>query len=299
MWEDEDMPYDPVTGVRADAIMDGHSTAKRMNVSRMYEQYINATSRELSREIRNAAPQTPAQYEAAWQRLIGYYQIVSTKHYELITGPEYDTGPEARKEEVDSVIRDGIYVWYPTDNPVDAVSSMNALREHYPIHIGPLTYKGRSGNIVTTEDPIMIGELYVIVLEKTGIDCSGVASAKLNHFGIPSKLTKRAKHSLPRKPTPIKGQGESETRMTAGAMGGQAVADLLQMSHNPRVHKGVVDAIMRAEKPTAIASVVDHKKFGRGGARIAEYVKHQLRCMGMEFHRESADEPVPMIYPEE
>lgn len=298
VWEDEDMPVD-ANGVRADAIMDGHGTAKRMNVSRMYEQYINATSREVTRHVRSMDTSKKAGIEAAWEYLTGYYRLVSPEHYELITGPEYNTGFEARKEEVESVIRDGVYIWSPTNNSADPIESMNLLRKHYPIHIGPLTYKGRSGRTVTTADPILIGSLYCIVLEKTGIDCSGVASAKLNHFGIPSKLTKRAKYTLPRKPTPIRAQGESETRLTAAVVGGDIMAELLEMSNNPRTHKNVVENIMRADRPTAIERVIDRSKVPPGGARITEMVKHQLRSMGVEFHWESAEEPVPVIYTSE
>jgi len=295
VWEDEDMPVD-ANGVRADIIIDGHSTVKRMNVSRMYEHYINATARELTREIRTIYQPTPECIEAVWNRLIGFYQVVSPEHYVLITGPEYNTGFDARREEVESVVRDGIYVWIPTDSKGDPIEMIKSLQTHYPIPISPVTYKGRSGRTVTTKDPVLIGAMYYIVLEKTGIECSGVASSNLNHFGIPSKLNKRSKFSLPRKPTPIRAQGESEVRLTASAIGGEPLADLLEMSNNPRTHKHVAEQIMRADKPTAISQILDREKLPKGGARMTEFVKHQLKCAGIEFFYESTEEPVPVIY---
>jgi len=298
IWEDEDMPTDAL-GNRADAIMDGHSTVKRMNVARLYEQYINASARELSNQIKTVNPQNKSEVESAWNKLIRFYEIVSPEHYQLLVGPEYNTGYEARLEEIKSIIEDGVYIWAPTDSKVDPYQSMKDLKLEYPACFGPVTYKGRSGNWVTTKDPVLIGALYMIILEKTGVDCSGVASASLNHFGIPSKLNKRSKFSLPRKPTPIRAQGESETRLTASVVGGDLLADILEMSNNPRLHKHVIENIIRADKPTAIDHVIDRNKIPYGGSRATELVKHQLKCMGVEFYYQSTEETIPVIYENE
>ena len=311
VWDDDAMPTCTVTGVRADAIMDGHSTAKRMNVSRMYEQAINATSRETSANVRRMVgisnpydrqdvipTLSKPQVEELWSYITRYYEIVSPKMYDLINSAQYNTGFEARRKEVEEVIRDGIYIWEPTDNPVDPHDSMMTMRKEYPVPIHPVRYRDREGRWIVTQQPIMIGALYCIVLEKTGVDCSAVASARLNHFGIPSKLTKRAKFALPVRPVPVRGMGESETRLASATVGGEIVADLLEMSSSPATHKNVEENIMRAERPTAIKRVIDRKVVPEGGARINELVKHQLRCMGIEFYMVSAVERKPKIYHE-
>ena len=77
------MPID-AQGNRADVIMDGDSTIKRMNIGRMYEQHVNATSRHVTNVVRDIIhnDRSPVGYEQAWQYLLGYYGIVSPKFHD-------------------------------------------------------------------------------------------------------------------------------------------------------------------------------------------------------------------------
>lgn len=292
VWETEDMPVD-AEGNRADMIMDGDSTIKRMNVSRMYEQYLNATSRTVTNSVRAMAPKTDADYRKAFDYLLGYYQIVSPRFHEVLTGPEY--GGDYRSH-VDAVLKDGVYLWYPTDNPVYAPGMIQELTKRYPVHMGPVTYRGRSGKMRTTASPVLIGSMYVIILEKTGADCSGVSSARLNHFGITAKLTKADKYSSPRRAQPVRGVGESEGRLLAATVGGEMTAEILEMSNSPPTHKNVVTNILRADQPTNIDRVIDREVVPQGGNRSLIYIKHALQCAGIEFHYVSAEETNPTVY---
>mgnify|MGYP006889693916 CR=1 FL=1 len=83
------------------------------------------------------------------------------------------------------------------------------------------------------------------------------------------------------------------------AAGGEAIAELLERSNSPSTHKNVAENIMRAERPSNIDHVVDRSKVPPGGTRINELIKHQLQCMGVEFHYEDGTEGPPTIYPEE
>lgn len=91
--EPENMPVDQ-DGNRADIVMDGNSTNSRMNLGRLQEQYMNAASRDvrknicarLGMEVNTSALQTkieqmesdhPAIVDEAWDYLMGYFQIVS------------------------------------------------------------------------------------------------------------------------------------------------------------------------------------------------------------------------------
>lgn len=289
----EDMPVD-LEGNRADAVMDGDSTIKRMNTSRMYEQYLNMTSRTVTNYIRKLAPKTDAQYKAAWDYLLGYYEIVTPRMAKILQ-TEYKLGP---RHHVDAIIKDGIYLWYPTDNPVYAPEMIAQLAAKYPILHGPVTYRGMSGKMRTTKKPMFIGSIYVMLLEKTGVDCSGVASAKLNHFGLTAKLTNADKYSSPRRPQPVRGVGESEGRLLVATIGSDMTAEILEMSCSPRTHKNVARNILRAEKPTDIKAVVDRNEAPRGHNRALIYIKHSLVCMGAEFHITPADDAEPVIYPE-
>lgn len=293
VWKTEDMPVDK-HGTRADIIMDGDSILKRLNPGVLYEQYINATSFAVSGQVREFMDNpTPANVDKAWKLVLGYYQIVSPRFHALITGPSYKEAPRAHLE---AIKKDGIYLWLPPDNPEYSPTIIKRLNEQYKLDIGPVTFRGRSGNVVTTISPVLIGTTYFILLEKTGDDWSGVSSSRLQHFGLPARLTKNDKHSLPGRAQPVRIFGESEVRLGAATIGGDAMAELLEMSNSPATHRHAVSAILRSEKPSAIKELIDRSVAPRGGSRSLTYVNHALQCSGIEFFEIDANNAAPRIY---
>ncbi|MFO5795461.1 hypothetical protein, partial [Klebsiella pneumoniae] len=65
---------------------------------------------------------------------------------------------------------------------------------------------------VTTKDNVLMGPLYMMLLEKIGEDWSAAASVKTQPFGLPSKLNNADRASTPGRETAIRSFGESETR---------------------------------------------------------------------------------------
>lgn len=275
------MPVD-AEGNRAELIMDGESTIRRTNLGRLYEQYINATSRTVTNYVRHMMAADPGSVNPCFEYLKGYYAICTPPMYDLLTSPSYQGTP---KYHVDSVVQEGVYLNLPTDNPAVYPDVIRQLRVKYPTHIGPVTYRGRSGRIVTTKDPILIGSLYIMLLEKTGVDWSAVDSAKLNCFGIPARLTNRDKHSAPGRQMPVRLTGEDEVRLFAATIGGDATAEIMEMSNNPTTHKHIVTNILHAKQPTNIKSVVDRKVVPRGNSRPLIFIRHMLQSCGAIFKK--------------
>lgn len=293
IWPDEDMPVDAI-GNRADMIMDDLSTIKRMNIGRLYEQYINAAGLRVSKTIAKELEITPQPNEERlqelWDFLMGFYKIVSPRHHEAVIA----SGGETRRlKHLTDVARRGVYLFMPTDTPVSYKDVVTELVKHYPAAYGPVTYRGKSGRRVTTKNPVLIGGLYMLLLEKTGNTWAGVSSAKLQHLGIPAKLTNSDKYSLPYRPQPVKILGESEVRLMCAAIDGFTVADLLDQSNNPAAHRAIVKNILHADKPAAIPVAVDRSgnppagvefvPMGKG--RVLTYLNHVLECGGMRFVR--------------
>lgn len=152
--------------------------------------------------------------------------------------------------------------------------------------MGPVTYRGRSGNIVTTVANILIGSMYVVLLEKTGSDWAAVSSAKRQHFGLLAKLTNADKYSLPWREQPTRLLAEAEVRLLTAIVGSDITADLLEIPNSPTASKAIVRALLEANKPTSIKQVLDRKKVPRGGSRSIGFVKHMLECAGFEFSNE-------------
>lgn len=297
VWPDANMPIN-ADGIRADCIMDGDSTIKRMNIGRMYEQHLNATSHMLSEKVRTAMMADPSEttVQQCWEQLTRYYQIVSPAMHEVVTGPSYTQTP---RHHVESVAQRGIYLYMPTDNQAYGPDMVTQLMAEYPVNITPVTYRGKSGQVSTTVHKVLIGSLYIILLEKTGEDYSAVASSKLQHFGIPAKLTKQDRYAQYARAQPVRLAGETEVRLMAAYMGGEATSHLLEMSNNPQMHKHVVANLLRADMPTNIKEVVDMSQFPTRGSRSQAYISHTLECAGIVFESKPYEEIEPTVYREE
>lgn len=274
VWPDDRMPVD-AAGNRADVIMDGGSIVNRLNPGRVYEQYItasmHATSNRLREMVRNG------QRDLAINTLMEYYQLASPRQAALVAKL-----PDINRH-LDVVLRDGIYLWLPTDNPVYYPHVVKEMRKRFPPVHGPVTYKDAAGNTIQTHRNILIGSQYFIFLEKIGDDYSAVASPVLQHQGIPGKLTRADKHASPGRPQAIRALGETEDRIVASLVDPDAPADMLDMSNSPQTHKHVNRMLLTADKPTNIQNILDRNVVPRGNNRITQHMANHLMAGGFEF----------------
>lgn len=291
------MPVDK-WGTRAELVMDGNSTNKRMNPGRFYEQWFNAQSDAMRRrlqEMKRVSPDTF--YTEAWDLMLHYYSLVSPLTVEILQNPKEYKG--SHKQHIDDILRNGVTHWLPTESPVTLENAVKALRAEFPLEKGPITYRGLSGEMITTRRDVIVASVYVILLEKTGDDWSGVSSTKLQHFGIPAKINKHDKYATPARPMPVRILGESEVRLMVAACGSAAVAELVEMSNSPVLHKHVVGNIMGAAKPSRIEKVVTNPELvGRGGRNLA-IVHHALETSGIRLKRSVSPNDEPLYYPPE
>lgn len=275
--EDEDMPIDDY-GNRADFIMDGDSTGKRMNIGRMYRLYIGASMRHQSNLVREmVANKVPL--DEIWQYCMDYYAIISPTNRRLLMDPRYKG---SKKFHIDSIVKDGFYATIPTDNEITAPDIVRRLREQFPTPYGPVTYRGRSGNVVRTRSNVRIGSLYILTLEKDGKDWAAVASAKIGHFGFPSKIHQRHRYSEPGRGAPTRITGEAEDRLFEAVAKG-ASAEMIEMSNNPQMHRSIYRKLLTVDKPTAIEKIVDREEHPRGNGRNLTYVRHIKACAGIQY----------------
>lgn len=212
---------------------------------------------------------------------MAYYGIVAPLQREMmVNDPDHHS-------HVASVLRDGIYLYIPPDNPVNNLEMAKQLqRSEFCPHYGPVTYTDNAGRRVTTNGPVLIGSMYMILLEKTGEDWSSVASVKTQHFGVPAKLNNYDKQTSPGRQAPVRGLGESETRSFISTVGPEGTMELLDQSNNPETHREVTRSILKADHPSNIEHVVDRRKVPFGGSRPVGFVNHLLACRGLKFtHR--------------
>ena len=290
--EDCNMPID-ADGNRADIVMDSLATVSRMNVGRLYEQYINSASRDVVKTIRkelgiidnvitvemldNIEETNKALIEKVWEYLLGYYKLCSPKMYIVFTDGEYT---EKKNVHLSNILNKGIYLYMPPDNSVENDDLVVELEKYYRPTYGPVTYTGTSGIKVTTKLPVRIGSVYIMLLEKTADDWTAVSSGKLQHFGVLSQVTNNDKYSQPSRNQAIRALGESEVRIYASYVGGKVTADLIDRNNSPSAHLEILKTILKAKQPTNIDIAINRNVVPIGKSKPLGLIKHTSQVSG-------------------
>lgn len=303
----ENMPIDEA-GNRADVVMADGSTINRMNIGRLHETYLGAVTRDVLKHIKqhlgvsdipiyhdiseesetyriiysrmsDISKQNPVAIQEACHYLLEFYSIISERQYGY-----YSKLPTSELfSHLVYCIVNGIFIYYPTDNDVDKKRLIKVLQEKYQPTYGPVSYVGYSGKRVTTNYPVRIAPIYMLLLDKIADSFSSVSSATLQHFGILSPLTKSEKYSNPYRKSPVRTIGETEGRIFAAYCGRAAIAEMLDMCNSPQTHKMVVKNILTADKPTNIDRIVDRSVIPLGGSKSLQIVAHIGLAAGWRF----------------
>lgn len=293
------MPVDAL-GNRADLVMDPASTISRMNLGRMYEQTYGASNVNVHREFRQRLGLKDNQKvndfiledmdrqsgmpSQIWEDLMKYYQIFSpARMYKRFTD---GLQPGEKYKHLAGVLNDGIYIYLPPDNEPESVDIATQLEQHFPLHRSPVTYVGNSGKRVTTKDSMLIGEMYVMLLEKIGDDGTAVASGRVQHFGVLGQTTNADKYSQPTRQQAIRANGEAEIRILAAYGGPECAAEIMDRNNSIPTHEAIVRKILESDKPTDIDVAVDRRVIPFGNSKPLQLVNHLAECSGWKFKHE-------------
>lgn len=292
IWPDERMPVD-ASGNRADIFGDGISTTKRMNTVRLAEQYINACTRDLTNRLR-ADYKKGRNLKEISDEIVSFYKVVSPHSVAMVVEKDGYMSKETIEDSLSMHVEDlthytsrevGIQNHIPPNKDGSLLDICRELREKFPATYGPISYVNENGERIVTKNPVLIGSIYTLTLDKTGFGWAGVGSSKLNLFGVPAKITMVDKFTSPGRQQPIK-IGETEIRSYSNYIGGRATADFIDCTHNPVVRKHIQEAILAADKPTNIDMLVDRTKLPSGNGRLQQMIKHVALCNGYRFIRD-------------
>lgn len=284
---DEQMPINDI-GIRADVVMDNQSLYKRTIMGKHHEIYINAAIDKLLWDIKNIVKTEDKQtYRDAFNYVMGFYKIVTPPMYDLIINNDFDD-----IKHIEELLRNNVGLWLPADNPVDYMEVIDLLLANYPAVNGKVKFIGTDGKMKTSKSDIIIGGCYMILLDKIATESAAVASAKTQHFGIPSKLNKSNKYHSPARDQPTKTIAEDESRVLESIVGGKMTVELLDQTNNPDVHKTILNQIYTSPKPSGIYKLVDREKQPTGHGYIQNMVNNVLNCAGLEFTPTIGDDNV-------
>lgn len=298
MIPDAHMPVN-ANGTRAKLVVDPNSTVARMNTSRVYEQFFNAASRDLvisfckNLQIEHSKKldlPTKMQVEKrwndndpvvthCWDRLMQYYAIFGDVQVNGISQLPNDK----KRNHFINVLNSGIYLYIPGTQDVEPVDMLRKVRDNFMPERGPITYVDFGGVTRTTKNNVLIGSIYIMLLEKTGDDWTAVSSGKFQNFGVLAKLTNKDKYSQPTRNQAIRAGGESEIRIFVAYCGAFFSAEFLDRNSNMQTHREACEAILSTSTPSNIPVLIDRVKNPLGKARPMQLVKHLAYCNGWKF----------------
>lgn len=272
---DEDMPT-TADGVRADVIIDPLSVIKRSNIGQLFEHFTNMASFQLSEAVMNIPD-----WKAAYGKLMEYYKASSP--YMYVYCQKHLDEDFKRRDHVKSVKRDGIYLHLPPNSPNVGMQSVRDIEETQEVFVGPVTYRGKSGRMITTKKAIPIATKYMMMLDKINHDWSGIAFSKRQTHGVLASLSASDKYSQPNRTTSTRIGGESEFRAWSNFMSGAFVADLSDRTNSVEASQEINRNILMSKAPTAEDNLINRKKIPVGGHAPLRQAKNLMFCMGVEL----------------
>lgn len=272
---DSDMPTD-MDGNVADIACFAKGGIARMNPGQFYEHYVNAASRDLSKWIRNNV--NVIDHAVIWKRLMDYYLAASPEMHSLMLKNYVDISEQMKH--ISTIVDVGIYLYISPDAPHIGPSMFTNIEKVISPTYGPVSYINVAGDKVITEDKVFIGIKNMIILEKTEQRPMAVSSATLQHHGLISGNNKEIRNAHPSKQQSTRVLGETESRLIAATMGGDTLAELLDLANSPESHRAAIWTILDSDKPTNIETLVDRNKHPIGNSRVLSLFNHILLCCG-------------------
>lgn len=267
-----DAPTDKF-GTVTDIIIDGTTCNDRINPGRLYEQYINASGTQLTRNLKKEGVNL-----ASYNKLVEWYECVS-KPMAAVTTQGLNSEREKLKH-LKYTLDNDTHVWLPPNAKGTGIEQVKRMQAKFPLDYGPLTYRDVAGNMVTTAGDIFIGSLHIVLLDKIGDDWAAVSNSKLQSFGLPAKLSGTDKHTMQVREQPVRILGESEIRLLIAILGGKIAQKLLLLASSPLRQKQAVRAIFEAEDVGNIPDIEIGIGPTQAENRALEYIRIVLTCFG-------------------
>lgn len=265
----------------------------------MYEQYINASARDMTKWIlanNNLFAYNPdtAPYqvslerwcdtgipnslpiETIWNRLIAFYQAASPLTYDIVTHRSFTEND--KHNHIKSIVESGIFLYIPPDSlHLNKDIFRNIAKVITPTY-SQIEYTDLLGRRIKTLDKAFVGIEQMIVLEKTEQNPMAVSTSPLQIHGLPAGPNKIARNGHPSKVQAPKAYSETEIRLYFSTMGEVITADMLTTNNSPEAHKSLVKAIMESDTPTNMNPIL---KIIRSASRPVVFVKTVLFNFGL------------------
>lgn len=288
---DDLMPYNSTT--KAEMIVDSTSVIGRMNIARLYQPYFCLASRNVQSNLRKMLGDRKLnqldenEIENMFRYLMGFLGKFATPQFDAYSKATFEEKVMILKE----CIEEEVYVMYKITNEKTAYQIQQDIeRSDYKPPFEPIfiPMENEDGTIehVKTKDPIYIGSLYTMLLNKSADGMSFNSSPDLNIFNFPNTVGSAMRHRRPYRNSPVKAISETENRLYAVTGGRMGIVELKDRANSVETHVAMYKNILKTETPTNIDDVVNRAENGYGKDAGIKLVKSTLNMMGMDYEYE-------------
>jgi len=289
VWKDEWMPVDE-HGNRADIIMDPAATVSRLNIGRLYDRYLAASSRIVRDKIRNLIHGKDID-KLSDNEIKHIFKDYVLEFLSLIKNPQYylykehyeNNDIETMKEILKVITAREFYIMFNAENELPAWEVIANIENSEFKPIPTRVRYVENGREIVTETKFMIAPMYIILHHKIGDATATCASAKLNHFGVPISPNKNEKTRLPYYNAPVRTIGETEGRLYAAYGGRKFIAELVDRASSIETHGELYKNLLTHPQPTNIPYAVDRTKIPYGKNKTLELYKTFIRTAGIDL----------------
>lgn len=278
--------YTDKWGHVADLVFDAQPPVNRMIPATPFEIGWNAHCRDQEERMREYVEEHGYDREWLWDYYLNFVRLAAPLHYDRIC----HYSPKEQDDEIKPIV-DGsmMYLYLPPNTPTIGVEMMSNLDANYQLRKSTLDFVSTDGTPTDTVENILVGQMGVIMLEKTGHDYSAVDMPNRQIHGVPAKLTSQDKYSSPIRSQVIRIYGESEGRAYAALVGADYLADQIDRANNPRAQEMMAYMLMSSPKPTQLDSVIDRKQVPIGTGLHLSYMENTMYVAGARFKYRDID----------
>lgn len=262
---DEDMPIDE-NGNRVHLIMSENAMLRRTNWNRGFENYINAARRDIQEDIIKLVNED--KYDKAWLLLSEFTYAINPEWEDAIAVAHSDDDDKIDLLDALHAREEDLRLWVPSDNKYAMGQVINNVVNNFAPKKSKVQLTMENGEKRWSKFDVMVGQLYIIRLDKWGGDWSAISACRYQATGTISKPHSSDKDKRPGNEVPITFVGESEARHQNAYIGGDIVADLHDRSNNPTVSDHETETLLTAEVVSNVEEAVDRKRFPIGRNRV-------------------------------
>lgn len=279
---DEHMPVDE-QGFRADIIIGSLTVFNRMNPGQFMEQLINRGGELIHRQMTDII-NVKHNYDEAWNLYIQYLTDCNPKFAEEMV--RIHATPEKRKEMVDEVLREGLYIQIsPYQEGLNTTKALE-LYNKYGIYKSRVTFSFEDERgvlrTVTTKKPIAIGYEFIHLSCKMP-HLRACNIGYVNQFKTPTRASDLAVAQSPYPQTAIR-LGEDEIRNLMMAGGGKLAAKITgTYGNSSEAVNNLANHLLRDEHPGKLKEIDMNVAQINESNNIIKIAKHLFSCVGVDM----------------